>query len=91
MMVRAHIYIGGRVQGVSFRWAILLEARSRSVNGWVRNLDDRRVEAVFEGEKVRVEEMIDFCRKGPPGARVTRLQISWDEYKGDYKNFNIQS
>ena len=89
MKVRVHIFIGGRVQGVFFRWETRAEARRRGISGWVRNLPDGKVEAIFEGEKERVEEMIDFCRRGSPGARVTGVEIVWEEYSGDYRDFTI--
>lgn len=89
MIVRAHIFIEGKVQGVSFRWVTLTKARSRYVNGWVRNLSDGRVEAIFEGEQKMVEEMIDFCRKGPSGARVTGVQVIRGEYVENHKSFEI--
>ena len=91
MNVRAHVFVEGRVQGVSFRWATLTEARDKQVNVWVRNLPDGRVEAIFEGEQKTVEEMIDFCRRGPPGSRVTWLQVIWEKQLKNYKIFEIRS
>ena len=73
MKVRAHVFVSGRVQGVFFRGETLNVARRMDVNGWVRNLSDGRVEAIFEGEKKNVEEVVDFCKRGPPGAYVTGL------------------
>ncbi|HDD46355.1 MAG TPA: acylphosphatase, partial [Candidatus Aenigmarchaeota archaeon] len=63
--VRAHVFISGDVQGVGFRSFVYNNALSLGVKGFVRNLNDGRVEAVFEGEKSKVERMIDLCRKGP--------------------------
>ena len=90
MKVRAHVLVGGRVQGVFFRSETQDEARRRSVSGWVRNLPDGGVEAVFEGEKDNVDEMIEFCRKGPPGAKVTKIEVSWEEPTGESNRFVIQ-
>ncbi|MHC1610157.1 MAG: acylphosphatase [Candidatus Methanospirareceae archaeon] len=88
--VRAHVVITGRVQGVYFRYATREEANLRGVKGWVRNLSDGRVEAVFEGEKEKVEELIDFCHHGPPSARVSSVKVTWEDYTGDFKGFSIR-
>jgi len=60
------------------------------VNGWVRNLPDGRVEALFEGEKDRVLELIEFCKRGPPGARVKHIEVRWEEPTGEFKDFQIR-
>jgi acylphosphatase len=68
--------VHGRVQGVSFRaWAVSLAA-GLGVVGWVRNCSDGSVEALLSGEAVAVEAMIDAVRRGPPPARVTRLEVA---------------
>lgn len=90
MKVRAHVFVSGMVQGVFFRSETQHEAKRGKVTGWVRNLRDGRVEAVFEGEKENVEKLIEFCRKGPPGARVTKVEVSWEEYTEEFKNFWIR-
>ncbi len=87
--VRAHVYVSGRVQGVFFRYETRKEAVKRNVKGWVRNLPDGRVEAVFEGEKEDVEKLIDFCHKGPPLAKVEKVEVFWEEYKGEFKDFKL--
>jgi len=87
LKVRAHVFVSGMVQGVFFRSETRHEANRRKVTGWVRNLRDGRVEAVFEGEKDAVEKLIEFCRTGPPGARVTKVEVSWEEYTGEFKGF----
>ena len=89
MRVRAHVFVGGRVQGVFFRSETQYEARRRNVAGWVQNLPDGRVEAVFEGEKDNVDELIEFCRKGPPGAKVTIIEVTWEEPTGEPSRFVI--
>lgn len=81
--VRAHVWISGRVQGVFFRASTVDEAAARGVDGWVRNSSDGRVEAVFEGEKSAVETMIAWCRKGPPPARVSSVEVVWEEPKSE--------
>lgn len=90
MKVRAHVYVGGRVQGVFFRSETQDEAVRRNVAGWVKNLPDGRVEAVFEGEKENVEKLVEFCKRGPPGARVTKVDVEWQNFTGEFKNFNIK-
>lgn len=88
--VRAHVIISGRVQGVYFRYATKEEASMRGVKGWVRNLRDGRVEAVFEGDKQKVDEVIDFCHYGPPPAKVSSVEVTWGDYTGDFKDFSIR-
>jgi len=87
MKVRAHLLISGRVQGVCFRQSTLVEAQNLGVNGWVRNLMDGRVEAVFEGEEHSVKTLVNYCRQGPPAARVNNLEVSYGPYKGEFSNF----
>jgi acylphosphatase len=89
MNVRLHIYISGRVHGVFFRSEIKHEALKQNVTGWVRNLWDRRVEAVFEGEKKNVERLLEFCKIGPPLAKVIAVEISWELYKDEFQRFKI--
>jgi acylphosphatase len=81
--VRAHVWIAGRVQGVAFRAYTVDEASVRGVTGWVGNIPDGRVEAVFEGERAVVEAMIAWCRKGPPAARVSSVEVTWEEPTGE--------
>jgi acylphosphatase len=90
MKVRAHVFISGMVQGVFFRSETRDEAKKLGVKGWVRNLSDGRVEAVFEGEEKSVKELIEFCRRGPPGARVTDVDIIWENYTGEFRNFEVR-
>lgn len=87
--VRARLLISGRVQGVAFRWETLQAAMRCQVNGWVRNLADGRVEAVVEGPCQQVTDLIDWCRKGPPIARVDRLDIQWEDFSGTFREFKI--
>lgn len=78
------------VQGVFFRSETRYHARRRGVKGWVRNLPDGRVEAVFEGEREDVEYMVEFCKRGPPGARVASVDVRWEGYKGEFQDFRIR-
>jgi acylphosphatase len=73
--VSRHVVVSGRVQGVGFRWSARHRARELGVAGWARNLADGRVEAVLEGEEGSVSAMLDWLAEGPPGARVTDLQV----------------
>lgn len=77
-IVHAHVFVSGRVQGVGYRASTWDTAILLKLNGWVRNLRDGRVEAVFEGPRDRVEEMLRWCHKGPPAAAVTEVAV---EYK----------
>lgn len=89
MKARAHVHITGRVQGVFFRAETADLARNLGLTGWVRNLPDGRVEAVFEGEKGAVEQAVDFCRRGPPGAYVSDLHVEWDDWAGEFHEFRV--
>lgn len=88
--IRAHIFVSGRVQGVFFRLETQHEARRRNVDGWVRNLPDGRVEAVFEGERDDVERLVEFSRRGPSGAKVTRVEVQWERYTGEFRGFRMR-
>ncbi len=88
--VKVHVLITGRVQGVFFRSKTRNEAKKYDVNGWVRNLHDGRVEAVFEGKKEDVNKLVDFASKGPSGAKVLDLNIEWQNYSGKFKDFEIR-
>lgn len=90
MNARAHVFMSGRVQGVFFRYETEERASALGVKGWVRNLPDRRVEAVFEGDEEQVKEMVEFCRRGPPGARVTNIEVKWEESTGEFDRFSIR-
>jgi len=80
---RVRVLVTGRVQGVFFRGTCAAQARSLSVVGWVRNLPDERVEAVFEGPEAAVEAMVAWCRRGPDLARVDDVQVLAEEPAGE--------
>jgi len=90
MKARAHVYVNGMVQGVFFRTETQDEAIRQGVTGWIRNRPDGRVEAVFEGEKETVDKLIEFCKRGPTGARVTNVEIAWEGFKGEFQGFRIR-
>lgn len=87
--VRAHLYISGQVQGVFFRYETRRLAKELGVGGWIRNLPDGRVEAVFEGEEDAVEKLVQFCHRGPPAAKVTNVEVGYEAPKGEDRNFII--
>lgn len=88
--LRAHVVIQGFVQGVYFRASTRDEAVRLGVGGWVRNLPDGSVEALFEGEKKKVEEIVAWCYNGPAGAKVMKVDLKWETYKGEYKHFDVR-
>ena len=77
------MHVHGRVQGVFFRMETRDRARSLGLDGWVRNCPDGTVEAVFEGDRARVESMVDWCGRGPAGARVDDVDVKWEEPAGE--------
>lgn len=89
MKTRAHLYISGRVQGVYYRAFTQEVADSLGLKGWVRNLPDRRVEAVFEGERDLIEKAIMQCRQGPPYANVTDIEVIWESQLEGLRDFRI--
>ncbi len=88
--VRAHIFVSGRVQGIFYRSNTRDKATSLGIKGWVRNLHDGRVEAVFEGGRANVKEMVEWCRTGPPFARVDNVEVEWEAYKGEFESFGVR-
>ncbi|MGD2057191.1 MAG: acylphosphatase [Anaerolineales bacterium] len=87
---RAHVLVRGRVQGVSFRYYTVQEAESEGVNGWVRNLWDGRVEAVFEGDGQAVEHMVEWVKHGPSSAVVEDTAVEWQEPVGEFDTFRVR-
>ena len=87
--LRAHVFVLGKVQGVFYRENTRKKAKKLGVSGWVKNLRDNRVEAVFEGNKSKVEEMVNWARKGPIWAKVEALDVVWEDYTGQFASFEI--
>lgn len=79
---QAHLIISGRVQGVFYRASTRDKAVRLGVSGWVKNIPGGGVEAVFCGEKNKVEQMIKWCRKGPAHAKVDNVEVTWEEPEG---------
>ena len=87
--IRVHAIISGRVQGVFFRMETQRAARRFGVCGWVRNRRDGTVEALFEGDKDRVDAILDWCKQGPPHAHVTDVKLDRREFTGEFETFEI--
>jgi acylphosphatase len=89
-MVRAHLHISGIVQGVGYRWHTRRQAQGLGLTGWVRNLPDGRVEAVFQGAREQVERMIQWCRRGPEDAQVSDVAVVYEEPSAEFPDFGIR-
>jgi acylphosphatase len=87
--VRAHVFVEGRVHGVFFRHHTQEMAVKLGVKGWVKNRQEGSVEAVFEGAKDKVDQVIQWCQQGPAQARVTRVHQIWEDYKGEFEDFSV--
>ncbi len=88
---RAHVLFFGRVQGVFFRDNTRRKAKGLGLGGWVRNLRDGSVEAVVEGPKETVEELISWCRTRQPYASVSEVKLSWEEFLGEFEDFVVRT
>jgi len=88
--LRAHVVVHGFVQGVWFRAGTKDEADRVGVTGWVRNLSDGSVEAVFEGKKKNVEAIVGWCHRGPSGATVDKVDIAWEPFTSEFGNFEVR-
>jgi acylphosphatase len=89
-MVRAHLLITGIVQGVGYRWSCQRAAQGIGVTGWVRNLPDGRVEAVAQGTREQVEQLIKWCYRGPEEARVSDIAVAYEEAAETFQDFGIR-
>ena len=81
--------VHGRVQGVFFRVYVSRRAGELGLEGYVRNLPDGTVEVIAEGEKNKLERLIDYLSEGPPGAAVQKMDTGWSEYSGKYSGFSV--
>lgn len=88
-VARVHVFVSGRVQGVAFRYYAVKWAKELELTGWIRNLDDGRIESLAEGEKSKLEKYLDFLKTGPRLARVDQVEIDWQQYKGEFADFQI--
>lgn len=80
--IHAHVFVSGKVQGVYYRATTRDTARERGVDGWVKNLADGRVEAVFEGSEATVESMVEWCHTGSPAADVDDVEVEHEDPSG---------
>jgi acylphosphatase len=87
--VRAHVLIKGLVQGVSFRSSTRRMAVSLGLKGWVRNVDDDKVEAVFEGPVDNVKKIVEWCNRGPFSAKVDNVETEISNYTGEFESFEV--
>ncbi len=87
---RLHIFVEGIVQGVFYRVSTIEESCKLDLTGWVKNCPDGRVEAVFEGDIDKIEQVVEWCKKGPPGAVVRNVETAWEQATGDYDSFTIE-
>lgn len=85
-----HLKITGRVQGVYYRASMLQEAQKLGLTGWVMNRSDGSVEAVAEGGKTKLEELIAWCHQGPQGARVVGVEEQWQSASNSFVSFTIR-
>ena len=87
--LRIHVFISGRVQGVFFRQALKAKAKQNNVTGWVRNLKDGRVEAVFEGDDDNVSTLVEWSHAGPANAIVEDVEIRNEKFSGEFEKFDV--
>lgn len=89
MVIRAHVFISGRVQGVFYRASTKNMAEQLGLKGWVKNTSDGRVEALFEGDETAVKDMISWCHKGPRSAEVSDVTVDYTKFLGEFEEFCI--
>ena len=86
---RVRILIGGKVQGVFFRQALKVMAKKNNVFGWVKNLEDKRVEALLEGDTENINSIVEWIRIGPAHSRVDNIEINDEEFKNEFSIFEV--
>ena len=86
---RVRLLVSGKVQGVFFRQALKVVAKKNNVSGWVRNLNDRRVEAVLEGDSKSINSVIKWTHIGPANSRVDDIEVSNEEFKNEFSMFDV--
>ena len=89
-VLRAHVRVRGRVQGVGFRAHVEFYGRQIGVTGWVRNVGYDTVEAVAEGERTKVERFIELMKQGPRASRVDESNVDWEEPTGEFREFAVK-
>ena len=89
-IIRAHVWVTGRVQGVGFRAHVEFYGSKLGVTGWVRNVGYDTVEAVAEGEREKVERFIEMMKQGPVSSRVDESKVEWEESTGEFVEFGVK-
>ncbi len=90
MASRLHVHIAGLVQGVGYRHATYMKARAEALTGWVKNLPDHRVEALFEGPPATLKAMLEWCHQGPGLAQVQKVDATWEDSPPEFLTFEIR-
>ena len=90
MKLRIHAFVSGMVQGVFFRSETKRIAKNLCIKGWVKNLPDGRVEVVAEGENDKIDELLEFLKRGPSAASVDKVDVKIEDYKGEFEDFAIK-
>jgi acylphosphatase len=88
-LARVNLFVTGYVQGVFFRASTLEQAQSLNLTGWVKNLPDGAVEVVAEGSRYALEELVSWCRQGPPAAEVEDVVVRWGDYRDEFRTFMV--
>ena len=86
---RVHIFISGKVQGVFFRQALKVIAKKNNVVGWVRNLIDKRVEAILEGDSKSINLVVEWAKIGPANSHVDNIEINNEEFENEFSTFEV--
>ena len=86
---RVRILISGKVQGVFFRQALKVMAKKNNVFGWVKNLEDKRVEALLEGNTKNINSVVELTRIGPAHSRVDNIEINDEQFKNEFSIFEV--
>ena len=89
-MFQVHLMVSGKVQGVYYRASCLEMAQELGLTGWVKNLSNGNVEILAQGEKEKLEKLIEWCKKGPSGAMVSNINVQWDSIQKKFNDFHIQ-
>ena len=89
MIVRAHLFVEGNVQGVFFRRSAKMQADKLGIVGLVRNRRDGTVEVIAQGQKGKVNAFIKWCKKGPPFAKVDKVEVEWRKNLEDFEEFEV--
>jgi len=87
---RVKVFVKGKVQGVFFRQALKVKAKQSNVFGWVKNLADGRVEAVLEGDAENVNNLVEWCHRGPANARVEDVEIRTEKFTKEFSEFDVK-